>query len=340
VFTCQCRGGVCFENNRPMSDGTVLVNPREPHGELKLPIVLSAPVGEGFKAVNRYADVAAIQQGLDALLPIDRGFIPALSIDGICGPKTKAAIHTFQKKYFGAQGSDGLVEPGRQTIAKLNELLKARQFVPLTQDDMAEAMGLPPDAVASALKSSFSMAQDWIRAAHVRTQNPNGDRLMEEYFMISKQANPDAARSDVFKVYQLMNTFFLRPGGLWGEQAFQPEPVLRASETYAWCTPGGYFMTGQQGFVPVGEGDILVPMRFDTIYYTMGFVFMTIEDRAYAIVHELCHFIGRKHDLVYAHKDPVGFLSLAPAKRMQNCDHFALMAFESGTGRSAPPLLR
>jgi hypothetical protein len=323
-----------------MSDGAVLVNPQQPHGKLQLPITLTAPVGQGPKAANRYQDVAAIQQGLDALLPVDRGFIPALKIDGLCGPKTRAAISKFQQKYFGIRGADDLIEPGRQTIAKLNELLATRQFVPLTQDDLAEAMGLPPESVASALTSSFSMAQDWIRAAHIRSIAPGVDPLIEQYFLISRQANPDSARSNIAQTYQLMNSFFQRPGGLWGEQAFQPEPVLRASEAYAWCTPGGYFMSGQQGFVPVGDTEMLVPIRFDTIYYTMGFVLMTIEDRAYAIVHELCHFIGRKHDLVYAHRDPVGFLSLPPAQRMQNCDHFALMAFESGTGRSAPPLLR
>jgi hypothetical protein len=263
-----------------------------------------------------------------------------LTIDGLCGPKTRAAISKFQQKYFGIRGADDLIEPGRQTLAKLNDLLATRQFVPLTQDDLAEALGLPIESVANALTSSFSMAADWIRAAHIRSIAPGADPLMEQYFIISKQPNPDGARSNIAHMYQLMNSFFQRPGGLGGEQSFQPEPVLRATNTYAFCLAGGYFMSGQTGFIPVGDTEMLVPVRNDTIYYTMGFVLLTVEERAFAIVHELCHFIGRKLDLVYAHKDPVGFLSLPPAKRMQNCDHFAMMAFESGTGRSAPPLLR
>lgn len=235
-----------------MSSGKVLGNPQQPGGKIKVPIVLSGPVGEGHKAVNRYADVAAIQQGLDALLPGDRGFIPALKIDGICGPKTKAAIYNFQKKYFGDRGADILIEPGRQTLAKLNDLLASRQFVPLTLADLIRALGLPYDTVSDAMKISFRMAQDWIRAAHNRTLNPNVDPLIEQYFLISRQKDANIARSDVFKVYQSMNTFFLRPGGLWGEQAFQPEPVLRTSDAYAWCLPGGYYMPGKEGFVPVG----------------------------------------------------------------------------------------
>ena len=88
------------------------------------------------------------------------------------------------------------------------------------------------------------------------------------------------------------------PGGLWGQMAFEPEPKIRTdgNSPYAWCQPGGYFMQGQTGFVPMDEKETLFPMRLDTIYYTLRFVlYMTGVERAYAIVHELCHFVALQH---------------------------------------------
>lgn len=193
-----------------------------------------------------------------------------------------------------------------------------------------------------ALDCSFTLAQAWIRAGFHRTLNSSADPLIEKYFQLTRQADARRAHGQVALIFGRLNTFFSRPGGVWGAAAFEPEPKLRATDTYAWCTPGGYFMPGQTGFAPMDAQETLFPIRMDTIYYTLGFIFMSIEARAYAIVHELCHFVSREpeiRDTVYAHKEPARFADLPAAQRLSNTDHYAMLAFEAGTGRVVSPVV-
>ena len=117
MFNCYGHGGVCQLKSRPMSGGAAL-----PPGLLplpvKVPLVLSAPIGAGPKARNTTTDVAEFQRAFNALLPGDRGSIPNLKVDGLCGPRTKNAIQQFQIKYFGWKGADLLIEPFKQTLGK------------------------------------------------------------------------------------------------------------------------------------------------------------------------------------------------------------------------------
>lgn len=79
---------------------------------------ITASVGMG--GVNRSTDTITIQQLLNNVSPYDGGPSPPLVVDGICGPKTKAAIQNFQLKQFGWSGADGRVDPGQQTLERLN----------------------------------------------------------------------------------------------------------------------------------------------------------------------------------------------------------------------------
>lgn len=54
MFTCYCSGGICVRTTRPMSDGGLPVVPVQFLGPVKMPIVLSVPVGDGPKARNVY----------------------------------------------------------------------------------------------------------------------------------------------------------------------------------------------------------------------------------------------------------------------------------------------
>lgn len=340
MFHCYGHGGTCRLTAAPMSGSTAPATSMAATGTAPR-VTLSAPIGQGHSARNLFPDVIAVQRGLNALLPGDRGFLKPLVEDGLCGPKTRAAIQLFQILHFGWKGADGLMEPARQTVNKLNELLKTKAYVAPTLEDIARAMGLSLAQLEGALQESFALAKEWIRAGYHRTLNPLADPLLEKYFQLDRQRDPAGARRQVGLIFGRLNTFFLRPGGLWGEAAFQPEPRLRATSTYAWCSAGGYFMPGQTGFVPMDEKETLYPIRFDTIYYTLRFIFMSVEARAYCIVHELCHYVAQDpeiRDKVYAHKDPEGFASLPPPLRMINTDHYAMMAFEAATGRSVSPV--
>jgi hypothetical protein len=75
----------------------------------------------GLHGKNLDLDVRTIQDLLNKV-PVDQGGpkVP-LEIDGICGPLTRGAIQNFQLRQFGWSGADGRVDPGHQTLAKLNE---------------------------------------------------------------------------------------------------------------------------------------------------------------------------------------------------------------------------
>lgn len=81
---------------------------------------ISESVGE--KGKNLTADVMTVQQLLNGVLVPFGGPVVKLKVDGICGPKTKAAIQNFQLKQFGWAGADGRVDPGKQTLDRLNVL--------------------------------------------------------------------------------------------------------------------------------------------------------------------------------------------------------------------------
>src|SRR5262245_57797629 len=93
----------------------VVVDERRPQND----IVIEKPVGDG--GTNKPDDVFNIQYGLDQVPPIDGGPPTPLKINGVCDQKTIAAIREFQKKHFGMGGSSGRIDPGSQTLAKLNE---------------------------------------------------------------------------------------------------------------------------------------------------------------------------------------------------------------------------
>jgi peptidoglycan hydrolase-like protein with peptidoglycan-binding domain len=89
------------------------------------PIAISQPVGQGPLARNLPDDVKTIQEGLNQVTVegVVGGPMPFLTVDGIKGPKTQAAIINFQRFQVTEIHADGLVEPGKQTILRLNEIV-------------------------------------------------------------------------------------------------------------------------------------------------------------------------------------------------------------------------
>ncbi|MBN1813892.1 MAG: peptidoglycan-binding protein [Anaerolineae bacterium] len=82
---------------------------------------LSASVGRGGE--NRLYDVVIVQALLNGV-PSDQGGPSAqLGVDGLIGPGTIGAIETFQSA--NSPVVDGRVDPGGNTLAKLNELSRA-----------------------------------------------------------------------------------------------------------------------------------------------------------------------------------------------------------------------
>lgn len=95
---------------------------------------ITAAVGRG--GMNRPSDVKTIQELLNRAGGPNGGPIPALQIDGLCGPMTIGAIQKFQMKHFGMSGADSRVDPQGQTLRKLNEFDVSVDFPPITTDSV------------------------------------------------------------------------------------------------------------------------------------------------------------------------------------------------------------
>jgi peptidoglycan hydrolase-like protein with peptidoglycan-binding domain len=76
--------------------------------------------------------------------------MPFFAVDGICGPKTNAAIARFQQAQL--KICDGVIEPNKKTILKLNEILE-----PVSDEDLKAkvrlALPIVGRVIASALRN-------------------------------------------------------------------------------------------------------------------------------------------------------------------------------------------
>jgi hypothetical protein len=77
-------------------------------------------VGEGGR--NQKTDVLKVQCLLNGVPPASGGPDAKLKLDGLCGPKTKAAIRRFQAKQLGMKWPDGRVDPGGKSELRLRGL--------------------------------------------------------------------------------------------------------------------------------------------------------------------------------------------------------------------------
>lgn len=85
---------------------------------------IAASVGKDGE--NKPDDVLIVQVHLNQV-PKDIGGPEEMLVpDGLCGPKTIAAIERFQKQHLGEASADGRVAPGKETIKRLNETVDAQ----------------------------------------------------------------------------------------------------------------------------------------------------------------------------------------------------------------------
>lgn len=81
-------------------------------------IEISASVGRG--GVNRKADTRRIQSALNEVYPA-----LALTVDGLCGPKTVRRIERFQRGFM--RSPDGRIDPGGRSLARLGVAVPSLQ---------------------------------------------------------------------------------------------------------------------------------------------------------------------------------------------------------------------
>lgn len=320
-------------------------------------IVISASVG--ISSTNRANDVGVIQDALNRVSPAEGGPSLLLVKDGSCGPKTKNVIQQFQLKQFGWSGADGKINPGGQTLTRLNELVGGGAIRPLDSNGGYPAVAdeEADKLFKTAMTGGLISAKKWIRAAQTNldialsyVDQPNTPgafqvfgreermRLANRYFKIDEFSGSQRRLmlQRVRLVYTTMLQIFERPGGLWGEKAFEIDStgiVLKQSKTaIAHTNQGGFFKGGKQS--PFQKGQ-----RVDSIYFVrQNIAYFSDQDKGTkTIVHELAHFCGDYRmgwDIddfgAYGEPEVPRVARLSPWERVHHADSYARFARAAG----------
>lgn len=318
-------------------------------------IFISAPVGE--RGRNLPDDVFTIQEALNRVPPDQGGPKVPLKVDGICGPKTKGAIQTFQLRHFGWKLADSRVDPGKPTIAKLNEFYGPPRVGP---PNPVVTVDVTDPQVEEGFKKIMTVhleqALRWIRAAKfelvralpvVETDGTGSGpiaqfdrkRLMERinlHFNVDKFSERRATLEKILSVYDNMEWVFKRTGDMWGVKAFEIYKGTKADQTtVAFTWYGGFFHSGEKISNEFGR------VRQDTIFFMPKYIpSFAARQRAAsgAIIHELAHFCGGPQNVGDIADHGYGgvlfskLMDLPPARKIRNAECYANFAVHVGTG--------
>ncbi|MBR0694724.1 peptidoglycan-binding protein [Bradyrhizobium lablabi] len=320
---------------------------------LVFPLSLEKSVGQG--AANLPDDTRKVQQALNRIQAEQGGPTPSLSVDGIVGPKTRAAISRFQSQQLGF--SDARVDPGGKTLAKLNQLIGGGQATQPTARSFAPTrapLANPPDSFSVTDDNMKRVYLEFMPAAHscafaaVRLlQTPSSDKarsLLNKYFKLS--GNPAATRDlDLIKrTFGKVQRLLARNAALV-EKTFIPMPGvfkladLATSGVLAVTKQNGAAFKGQKARVTMRDKSVFFVEK-DKIWIQVTYFFGTTDLQIGTLVHEIAHYVGDSEGAPDAIDDPPGQRSrredidkLSPAQRPRIAECYSLFAFEAHFGR-------
>jgi peptidoglycan hydrolase-like protein with peptidoglycan-binding domain len=297
------------------------------------PVAISQPVGRGPLARNLADDVRTIQDALNQVTVKGEngGPMPFLAVDGICGPKTNAAISRFQQvqlKIF-----DGVIEPNKKTIIRLNEIID-----PVSDEDLKTRLQLTLPIVSQAIAAALRNLQAVITSGPATTgpAATAADRLNRHFRLDTLlPAQQSAARIDLFGSYTRFNTVITNPEvfAIAAEDEFDLD---KKNPKIALTTPKGFFEEGEE--------DPDTHKRLDRIHLGLGFFAPNVspEFGAFIILHELSHFVSRSNgevigDFGRGWFDDIFMKPLPAAQRLANADSYAGFAHECRVDSAAKP---
>lgn len=299
------------------------------------PIAISKPVGQGPLARNLSDDVKTIQDALNQVTVKGElgGPMPFLIVDGIKGPKTQAAILKFQQVQVKSIRADGTVEPGKQTILRLNELV-----APISKFDLNAKLATSLPLVQAALAAAVQN----LTAIITSGPGPTGpaafaeDRLNRHFKLHTLDASGQSeGRVSLFETYSEMAFVVNQPElfNMFGAiEAFDVDPT---NAKIALTTTQGVFEP------PLIDGADN-PARH--IRLGLGFFAPNITNdfAAFILIHELAHFTGRRDGQFIVDNgrgwfDDVFITPLRADQRLLNADSYASFAHECRTGSAAKP---
>jgi peptidoglycan hydrolase-like protein with peptidoglycan-binding domain len=299
------------------------------------PIAISQAVGQGQLARNLSDDVKTIQEALNQVTVEGEvgGPMPFLAVDGIKGPKTQAAILNFQRFQVNDIQADGLVEPGKQTILRLNEIV-----APVSKFDLNAKLATSLPLVRAALGAAISNVTAVITGGS-GTSGPAAiaaDRLNRHFGLNTLDASGQSeGRVNLFETYSEMALVVNRPDlfdMLGAIDAFDVDP---GNAKIALTTVQGVFEPPLKD----GEDNPARHIRLGLGFFAPN---VTPDFAAFILIHELAHFTSRRDGQIIGDNgrgwfDDVFIKSLSATQRLLNADSYASFAHECRTGSAVKP---
>jgi hypothetical protein len=300
-------------------------------------ISIDLPVGIGIKARNLDGDVRTIQKSLNKVPVLHGGPKEALEVDGKCGPKTNKAINDFQLRQFEFAGTDGVIEPGKQTIIRINQVLFSNLPVnPFANLEIKAKLVSHLDLVARATHAAQTNCMLALGpSGGLDLGRGSANSRLDRHFALNTlppQARDKTIR-DILGVYNMYTSVLLMPGAL-GAGAFEADPT--GDPRIAFTFSNGFF---RQGEIDKRRG---IPRDRIFLGRRAFFALKDSELCAFIMLHEMAHFVGfpggefiPDHGRGWFTDEPIARLSAQ--KRLHNADSYATFATECRTGSSAKP---
>lgn len=306
-------------------------------------ISIDLPVGNGPKAKNLDRDVRTIQTSLNKIKTTQGGPKVQLVVDGKCGPKTNKAIWDFQFHHFKIKGADGVIEPGKQTIQRLNQLLFSNLPVDPNvnleiRQKVIQHLGLVAKATHAAQTNILSASSGGsidLGFGPIDLGKTRANDRLDRHFGLKSLAPAARSRaiSDILSVYKMYSSVLLMPGAL-GAGAFEADPT--GDPRIAFTFGNGFFLQGQR--------DPARNIPLDRIFLGRR-AFFAIDDPefcSFIMLHEMAHFVGFPGGVLIGDNGRGWFTDpeigrLSANQRLHNADSYAGFADECRTGNSAKP---
>ncbi len=288
-------------------------------------VYIRAAVGDAAqpRCMNYRDDVISIQQALNRFPTIDGGPEPKLTVDGLCGPKTKAAIHRFQTKWGiflkGTQVTDGIVDVDGRTIKRLREgpgavVNPTGEF----HSKVPRIMQIVTAAIASLTSAKFALLSN--TSLFAKNDLDRADR----HFKVTKTANPARRIEEIQQIYQYMQTAVgYIPQGL---TIAQNDPPESARGYFMYTFAGGYWDRNPAN--KTADGIVK-----DRIYICPKGRTLKDDDFIYVFIHELAHYVSTVAlpvvDHAYYARDEKKYLGLDSESAYATADCYSQFAFDA-----------
>ena len=305
-------------------------------------ISIDQPVGLGPKAKNLAGDVLTIQKALNKIPVLHGGPKKPVPETGTLvnqqSDPTIQAIQQFQIKQFGWTGADGRVDPGQQTIQRINQVLFSNAPVdPAAQAEIQIQMVQHLDLVARAVYAAQAnlMSAMTPQGGLLQFVSDTANDRLNRHFKLDSLSSSSRAQAirNIQGVFTMYLNVLRMPGAL-GPGAFAMDPS--GDPRVAFTFSNGFFL---QGKIDTKRN---IPM--DRIYLGRR-SFFALGDRefcAFIMLHEMAHFVGFPGGATIPDNGRGWFTDdtikkLSADQRLHNADSYATFATECRTGSSAKP---